>query len=158
VTAQVHENIVIDGEAATMSTCPPLPDRHPRITQAGPPGSFRPREGVPSVVFSTACWRGYIGSWELKGGRLYLVGLQGRCEMVGGEPIPADWVSGWIRVPRGELLEYVHMGFESVYEEELQVRFEDGVEVERRVIVNGRKGDPRSRLKKPLSPKPPSRG
>lgn len=157
MTAQVHENIVIDGEATTMMTCPPLPAGHPRVLYAGPPGSFKPKEGVPSVVFSTGCWRGYLGTWELKGGRLYLVSLQGSYEVIGDGPVPADWVSGWIRVPRGELLEYVHMGFESVYEEELQVRFEEGVEVERRVVVNGRKGEPRSWLKRLLTPKPPSR-
>lgn len=140
-----------------MMTCPPLPAQHPRVTQAWPPGAFGVKEGVPSVVFSTACWRGYIGTWEVKGGRLYLVGLQGRCEMVGEEPIPADWVSGWLRVPRGELLEYVHMGFESVYEEELQIRFEGGAEVERRVVVNGRKGGPRSCPERPTPPKTPGR-
>lgn len=157
MTAQVHENVIIDGEATTMTTCPPLPPGHPRILFAEPTEMFRPKAGVPSVVFSTACWRGYIGTWELKDGRLYLSDLQGRCEMIGDEPIPADWVSGWISVPRGELLEYVHMGFESVYEEELRVRFEDGVEVERRIIVNGRKADSRSWLKRILSPRPPSR-
>lgn len=160
MTAQAHENLILDGEATTMMTCPPLPHDHPRVRQAWPPGEYGPKEGVPSVVFSTACWRGYIGTWEVKEGRLYLVGLQGRCETVGAEPIPADWVSGWLVVPRGELLEYVHMGFESVYEEELHIRFEAGAEVERRVVVNGRKGEPRSSwLKRLLTPKPPpSRG
>lgn len=157
MTAQVHEHVIIDGEAATMSTCPPLPPGHPRILVAEPADLSARKEGVPPVVFSTACWRRYVGTWELKEGRLYLVGLQGLCEMVGDEPIPADWVSGWIIVPRGEVLEYVHMGFESVYEEELQVRFEAGVEVERRTVVNGRKGDPGSRLKKILTPRPPRR-
>jgi hypothetical protein len=154
VTAQAHEHLILDGEATTMMSCPPLPARHPRVLEAGPPGALTSKEGVPSFVFSTACWRGYLGTWEVKGGRLYLVKLVGRCEMVGDEPIPADWVSGWIRVPRGELLEYVHMGFESVYAEELQLRFEGGVEVERRV-VNGRRGGPRSWLKRLFPPKPP---
>ena len=158
MTAQVHENLILDGEATTMTTCPPLPPGHPRILYAGPPGSFQLKEGVPSVVFSTACWRGYIGTWEVRDGRLYLVKLQGRCEMLGDEPIPADWVSGWIRVPRGELLEYVHMGFESVYEEEIQVRFEEGVEVERRTVVNGRKSRRRSLLERIFPSKPPGRG
>jgi hypothetical protein len=122
---------------------------------AGPPGPSKLKEGVPSVLFSTACWRGYIGTWEVKDGRLYLVNLQGSYEVVGGEPVPAEWVSGWLRVPRGEALEYVHMGFESVYEEELQLRFEGGVEVERRTVVNGRKGGPRSWLKRLFPTRPP---
>jgi hypothetical protein len=158
MTAQVHENLILDGEATTMLTCPPLPVGHPRVVVAGPPDLFQTKEDVPSFVFSTACWRRYIGTWEVKGGRLYLVSLKGLSEMVGEGPIPADWVSGWLRVPRGELLEYVHMGFESVYEEELQLRFEGGVEVERRTVVNGRKDGPRSWLKRLLAPRPPTRG
>jgi hypothetical protein len=162
VTAQIHEMLILDGEAASMMTCPPLPVGHPRIHVAGPPGSLAAKEGTPSFVFSTACWRGYVGTWEVRDGRLYLVKLQGRCEMSGEGPIPADWVSGWVRVPRGGLLEYVHMGFESVYEEELQIRFEGGVEVERRTVVNdrkggpdGREGGPRSWLKRLFPSKPP---
>ena len=117
-----------------MMSCPPLPVGHPRVVETGPPGVITAKEGVPGVVFSTACWRGYIGTWEIKDGRLYLAGLIGRCEMIGDEPIFAEWVSGWLRIPRGEMLRYVHMGFESVYERELHLRLEGGVVVESKTV------------------------
>jgi hypothetical protein len=33
------------------------------------------------------------------------------------EPLLNDWITGVLRVPRGERLTYVHMGFGSVYAE-----------------------------------------
>lgn len=35
-------------------------------------------------------------------------------------------------MPIGEPLEYIHMGFESVYEEEVHIRIRNGVEIGRR--------------------------
>lgn len=48
----------------------------------------------------------------------------------------ADWFSGVIRIPRGEMLHYVHMGFGSVFEQELHIKIERGVVVNSRVIDN----------------------
>lgn len=31
-------------------------------------------------------------------------------------PIPASWFTGVLIVPRGEMVEYVHIGYQSVYE------------------------------------------
>lgn len=39
----------------------------------------------------------------------------------------AEWVTGRLRIPQGKLLEYVHMGFESVYERNLIVDVDHGV-------------------------------
>ena len=137
MTAQVHENLIYEGEEMTMMSCPPLPERHPRVIANGFPGEVVEKEGVPGIVFSTACWRGYLGTWAITDGRLYLVKLQGRVEMVGDEPIFAVWVSGWLRVPRGGVLNHVHMGFQSVYERELFVKVEMGVVVETKTVENG---------------------
>ena len=136
MTAQVHENLIYEGEEMSMMSCPPLPARHPRIIEIGHPWEMTEREGVPGIVFSTACWRGYIGTWAVTDNRLYLVGLQGRVEMAGDGPIFAGWVSDWLRVVRGELLEYIHMGFQSVYERELLIRVEMGVVVETKTVEN----------------------
>ncbi len=150
MTAQVHERLVYEGEEMSMASCPPLPTEHPRLTSAGSPGMTK-KAGVPGVVFSTACWRRYIGTWEVKGGRLYLRDVRGVYELAGGEPLFADWVSGWLAVPQGEVLQYVHMGFESVYERELHLRVEAGVVVETREVDN-RHPDTRSWLKRLLTP------
>ena len=47
---------------------------------------------------------------------MYLVNIIGRFVMMDKTPIFAEWVNGIIRIPQGELLEYVHMGFHSIYE------------------------------------------
>ena len=76
---------------------------------------------------STACWRRYLGSWEIKDKRLYLCELTGRWRMTSKKPIFADWFSGLLCVPEGELLTYVHLGFASVFEQELLIDIEDGI-------------------------------
>jgi len=63
---------------------PPLPGSHPRI--------WASHDGR----LSTACWRGYIATWEIKDGRLYLVELSDRhtYRLEGDEPLFAEWFSG----------------------------------------------------------------
>lgn len=117
-----------------MASCPPLPVGHPRVVALT--REEMQQAEFPPVVLSTACWRGYVGTWELRDGALYLSGVAGRYRVVGAEPILADWFSGVIRVPRGDVLRYVHMGFESVYERELFVRIEAGRAVETWTVDN----------------------
>lgn len=49
------------------------------------------------------------------------------------EPLPvlAKWFTGTLKLPLGNLLEYVHMGFASFYEDELRLTVERGVLVKR---------------------------
>ena len=79
-----------------------------------------------TILFSTACWRGYIGTWEVRDDRFYLVDIEGLWRKEGDDPILADWFTGTLRIPRGEMLHYVHMGFGSVYEKELHIKIEAG--------------------------------
>lgn len=88
---------------------------------------------VPDIVHSTACWRGYLGSWAVRDDRLSLLSIVGRYRLLGEEPLFADWFSGTLIVPVGELVQYVHMGFGSVYASEIHLRVERGVVVERRI-------------------------
>jgi hypothetical protein len=39
----------------------------------------------------------------------------------------AEWVTGRLKIPKGKLLKYVHMGFESVYENYLTLDVDRGV-------------------------------
>ena len=100
MTAQVHERLTLEGRETSMAFCPPLPEHHERIIELT---STELEENIPNFIFSTACWRGYIGTWEIKDGQFYLVNLVGRYK-VEGEPILADWFSGVIRIPQGEPL------------------------------------------------------
>ena len=81
----------------------------------------------------TALWRGYIGKWELKDDKLYLIKFNGIIEGSVNVDISyifpeqasifADWFTAEIRIPQGELLVYVHSGYQSVYEKDLILNF-----------------------------------
>src|SRR5262245_15493283 len=117
VTAQIHELLLLNGEWTSMAFVPPLPEGHPRIAVA----SEEKQRAAPGILFSTACWRQYRGSWEIKDGRLSLIAVEGRFELLGEGPLFADWFSGVLRVPKGKVIAYVHMGFGSVFEEEVHI-------------------------------------
>ena len=101
---------------------------------------------------STDLWRGYVGTWEIINDRLYLVALDGHV-MVNGrftdvtlrdvfpqypEGLFAHWYSGELRCPRGKLLNYVHGGYMSTYEEDLIIAVQNGIVTGERVVVNGK--------------------
>ena len=132
MTAQVHERLIFDGVETSMAFCSPLPECHSRIIN-------REQDSI-----STGCWRGCQGTWEIREGRFYLAGLAGRFELVESDPLFAEWFTGVLRVPRGKMLAYVHMGFGSVYEEEVHIQVRHGVVTSTRVIDNrGKDHDPR---------------
>ncbi|MDB4516635.1 hypothetical protein N9089_03460 [Crocinitomicaceae bacterium] len=126
MTAQAHEKLIIDGEETSMAFCPPIPEDDPRI------------EYKPDGIMCSGCWRGYVGTWEIANGKFYLKDLSGDFQLAVG-PLFAQWFSGVLRVPRGEMLHYVHMGFGSVYEEELHIKIEKGHVVKTRVLDNRKK-------------------
>ncbi len=138
MTAQIRENLIYESEETSMTFCPPLPAGHPLIRVLDNDEIIC--DGDNGILHSTACWRGYQGTWEIKNRRFYLVGLRGRLELVGGEPLFADWFTGVLRIPRGEQILYVHMGFGSVYEQEVDLRMRrsvgTAVRTERSVTVN----------------------
>lgn len=92
----------------------------------------------------SACWRGYIGTWEILDDRLYLTDLS---ELMGDgkknmqtffpdDPVRvfAYWYSGQLRVPQGERV--VHPGFYSSYEHDLLIDIEKGVVQKKEVREN----------------------
>lgn len=70
----------------------------------------RPEEGVAETRW---CPVSHEGECDLQ--RLSLVDL---CEVPFGG-IPATWYSGELRIPQGQLVEYVHSGWASGYERDL---------------------------------------
>jgi hypothetical protein len=136
MTAQAGEILVLDGEEVTMCT-EPLDDY---FTFASITPNFEAN--------CTALWRGYVGTWEIVGERLYLISLSGTLNdgeaadletMFPGfsDRVFAHWYSGQIRIPRGKLLKYVHGGYGSIYEADLLINFEKGVVLARRTKHNG---------------------
>ncbi|MFI1742858.1 hypothetical protein [Thalassobellus sediminis] len=100
---------------------------------------------------STACWRGYKAIWELKEDKLYLIqvtschnscGLEIKNadlkKMFGNETVFANWFTGKIIVPQGERVQYIHMGYASIYEKELHISFKDGIKTNEKTISNGK--------------------
>ena len=144
MTAQIHEILIYDGNKTSMAFCPPLPEDNPRIKRLTDE-EIEERD-ASGLIFSTACWREYLGTWEIKEGRFYLVGLKGRYRLKGSEPLFADWFTGVLRIPRGELIQYVHMGYGSVFEEEVHTKVEQGIVTETKVIDNRGKNHDKGRL------------
>ena len=93
----------------------------------------------------SACWRGYIGTWSIEDGRLYLTDIEtdDNAKKVGleylfpnQEKVFADWFTGVLRVPYGKLIEYIHLGYESRYAKELFLEISKGVLVNERKKIN----------------------
>jgi hypothetical protein len=104
------------------------------------------REGYRRPAFRmphTALWRGYVATWRIAADMLFLTDLEAWLGDISGEgpliqagieilfpdahgPVAAPWYSGVLRAQVGELLQYVHMGYGSVYEQELLLTVETG--------------------------------
>jgi hypothetical protein len=87
-------------------------------------------------TFDTSCMRGYVAQWEVRGSRLYLVGMEMKCKTEStyesifpdaGGGLLADWVSGGLSCPYGKIMKYDHAGFERKHDHELILSFANGV-------------------------------
>lgn len=143
MTAQIGETLILDGEVRRMDFCPPLPIDTPHLAPT-------PEEDL--IGGSTACWRGYVATWEIADDAFYLTDIHGPItdapppwRKITPGRILATWFSGVLRINQGKRLQYVHMGFGSTYEEELHIKIEQGRVVGRRVIDN-RGREPRQRF------------
>lgn len=114
----------------SIAGAPPLPS-HPRICEVDL-ATLRPHD--LGFIRTTACWRRYIGEWALREGRLYLVRITGRYELI-GEPLFADWVTQVLRVPMSRArARYVHAGFATRFVDEMHLSIVGGVEVARELV------------------------
>jgi len=140
-TAQFPDSLLYNGETVSIFSNP----LEPFFTAENP---------RPDKLFKyscTACWRGYIAFWEIKDKTLYLVKvIEGTCSNDAPEidmskifrkklPVEAVWFSGVLRIPRGKMLSYVHMGYGSVYEKELYLAFEKGKLIKEEIVDNTKK-------------------
>ncbi|MFO7593797.1 MAG: hypothetical protein R6X15_07130 [Pseudomonadota bacterium] len=118
MTRQADERIYIDGETLFMGTCPPIPSNEPRIAVLGP------EEADFDMFDRTDCYRGYIGTWEVRFERLYLVGIEGMYRLVGDKPLFADWFSGVLMIPRGDISS--RSLYKTVYDKYQRITVESG--------------------------------
>lgn len=117
---------------------------------SNPLSLFLKETGISFESPHTACWRGYVGTWEiidtLGTERLYLVGLSahktyekivGVSDVFPGyDKVFAHWFTGELRCPQGALLDYVHGGYASTYEYDLLMEFKQGVLVNKHAKYN----------------------
>ena len=136
MTAQIAEGLILNGEEVSLLTNP--------LNSYFALGGANP--GFSSN--STALWRGYVGTWKIVNDRLYLIELQGTLEEGGsacletvfpGFParVFAHWYSGTLRIPRGKLVRYRHMGYGSKFERDELIAIRSGIVVSTKIIDNG---------------------
>jgi hypothetical protein len=133
MTAQIGESILYNGEEYSMASEP--------LNQY-----LQTRNDIELVSNSSACWRGYYGDWEILDDKLYLIGLKAYIKgyrEVGinyffpqKQTVFANWFSGEIRIPKGEMLDYVHLGYASLYEKDLFLVFKNGKLISKYEIDN----------------------
>jgi hypothetical protein len=124
----------------------------------------RPKFSIAPGVMSSGNWRGYVAYWEIAEDALYLKAIDSW--VCGGRPIDpalekadckkadvkklfgnklgqgkifADWFTGELRIPDGEQLQYVHMGYGSIYERDILISVKEGRIVEKKIVDNTEK-------------------
>ena len=176
MTAQIGEKLFYHGKEYRMASEPPV--LSPALKNYG----------IDFIGNCTACWRGYLGKWEIKDDKLFLKEIAGTADVTDltkykagklqlkkllklgeinakqygklleklrkefteqkeiniqflyqtNDPVFADWFTGVIRVPMGEMLQYVHMDYYSVFEEDMFLEFLKGILINQQVVKNKR--------------------
>jgi hypothetical protein len=144
-TAQEPDRLLLDGKEESLHTNPLSAwlEQHD--------------EALPRSEYQvTSNWRGYVATWEVANDRLLLRKVEvmvrgprdaaGEGEFVprdvardlfpGGGDIVASWYSGALVIPRGELVNYVHMGYGSDYERYVVLSIKAGRVADRRELTH----------------------
>lgn len=145
-TSQIPDRLIYNGDTLSIFANP-LEQLYDNDTIR--PNFFGKNEGCES----TACWRGYVAEWLIFEGNLYLTGIRSCCyyedsvkadlkELFGAKfingKVKADWFTADIISPQGKLLFYVHMGYESLYETELEFQFVKGKLIGTKIYDNSK--------------------
>ena len=135
-SAQVPDVIIMDGRNESLDTSPLAPylSAHPKVI---------PKSDDPA----TDNLRGYVATWEILDGKLFLrridvafrnprASLNEESRIIknvihkifpDSRDLVAGWYSGALIIPRGKLVKYVHMGYGSTYESYTIVTVDKGV-------------------------------
>ncbi len=133
-TAQAPDKIIYNGKEYSLYSNPlepyfeKFPDKRPK-----------------SEIMSTALWRGYVATFEVRDNQLFLKDIEIQCHDTTSKEsfsikwrsvindvfpdqnnIKIDWFTGILVIPYGELVNYVHMGYGSTYENYILLEFEQG--------------------------------
>ena len=118
-TAQMSDTIILDGKELPLNTNPLTPYLEELKWKI-------PEE----AVISSANWRGHVATWEIAEERLILKDVTIRIPSGNNgaakksilrdifpseNVVVATWYTGALIIPDGEMTEYVHMGYGSMY-------------------------------------------
>lgn len=106
---------------------------------------IKTRKRRPSFFKLDTCRRGYVATWEIKENQLFLTALEGDIEgsgffgkkskkgsiktifrKAGQQGVKADWFSGKLRIPNGNMTQYEDSGYDSRFEKEIIITVEHG--------------------------------
>jgi hypothetical protein len=131
-TTQFSEILYLNGQQHPLESLPLEPHYGP--------GNPRPKFRAPN----TATWRGYIATWEIDRGVLYLKAIKawtgqgevGLPALFPGHkgPVAATWFTGKLRVPQGKVLKPAVPY--PIYGQYLMITVEKGRVVSQEVIDN----------------------
>lgn len=133
-TAQIGDIIIFKGDTSILHSLPL--EQHPNINTLG-----KNIFGGKKTCFTTACWHGYQAIWTVIDDEIYLTGIRSCCyhedkikadlsklfpnDYKNGK-VKGSWVNGSIWIQQGRLIHYVHQGFDSIYEREVELTIENG--------------------------------
>lgn len=132
-TAQISDILIREGDTLTLFSTP----------LEFKPGIEDLRIGMfdfKDHTISTGCWRGYMAFWKIENDSLFLTKIIScldnnliadldklfPLEVKQGK-IFASWYTGELAIQKGDLLYYVHSGFESIYKREEVIQISNGV-------------------------------
>jgi hypothetical protein len=133
-TAQYPDRILFDGKEYSLHSNP-LESYFEKNPDKRPNGG----------VMSTALWRGYVATFEVRDSQLFVKDIQiqywdttdkknhdTKWKSVMTEVFPdqknlkVDWLTGLLVLPFGEIVNYVHMGYGSTYEKYFLLEIDKG--------------------------------
>jgi hypothetical protein len=125
MTVQAKEHLIYCGKEFDISVFP--------LEQYLSELTLKPKLFPPS----TACWRGYYGTWEIKDDKLFLTDLlfftegdkQAGIEFIfpGQKEVFAWWFKGVIRIQVGRIPENILFRYNFIDENDLLLEFEKGI-------------------------------
>lgn len=145
-TSQVAEVIIVNDEPTPLLAEPLAPMLEQQSIAAN-------LHAALGGACTTANWRGYVGTWEIRGGALYLVKLASQCHEPNEVPLDAVipgasspqrayWFSGNLAIPLVKRRIPWHLGEEFILLRYELVTVLRGVVTERRVIERARHSRP----------------
>lgn len=131
-TPQMSDKIIYNGIEYQMHSTPleayfgKHPDKRPKAS-----------------MLMTSLWRGYVATYEVQDNELFLKDIHILSDNPDAEPdtqwqsvmedvfpgekkIKIDWLTGILVLPQGKIVNYVHMGFASTYENYILLEIDKG--------------------------------